>query len=64
MTFIKEYFGRQIVPALILEKNLHNHGFLEATQKLCTEVHSIGRRSAIAAEQQFASVVEGVEHSF
>ena len=25
MTFIKEYFGRQIVPALILEKNLHNH---------------------------------------
>ncbi len=26
MTFIKEYFGRQIVPALILEKNLHNHG--------------------------------------
>ena len=55
MTFIKEYFGRQIVPALILEKNLHNHcdrfklplGVGRATAVLKSAAH----RSRFAAEQ-------------
>ena len=55
MTFIKEYFGRQIVPALILEKNLHNHGdrfkLPLGVGRATAVLKSAAHRSRFAAEQ-------------